>query len=295
MPIFISYSRKDSAFVEVLAANLVRNRHNVWLDKWELSVGDLLIDKIQSALTESSAVILVLSKNSIDSAWCKKELNAILMRELAEKKSILIPCVIDDCEIPLFVQEKLYADFRADKDEGFSAVDKALAKISNPHQGRIEEPDFHVDWSVAYGNVEGRDIAAADRALGILVKFIELTFVEHAEKWPYIVMCQWVISFRLDPITDKNIFANRKTRDKFIHNVVRLVVASLEMWNLKVLIEDGNPVKEFHRLKDKSGTMFEVELVCRRFGEDNGMITLFHTEEQIKGMLRHMDSITKSP
>ena len=74
MPIFISYSRKDSALVVVLAANLVRNRHNVWLDKWELSVGDLLIDKIQSALTESSAVILVLSKNSIDSAWCKKRI-----------------------------------------------------------------------------------------------------------------------------------------------------------------------------------------------------------------------------
>lgn len=34
MAIFISYSRKDSAFVDNLALNLVRQRHDVWLDKW---------------------------------------------------------------------------------------------------------------------------------------------------------------------------------------------------------------------------------------------------------------------
>ena len=132
MPIFISYSRKDSSFVEVLAANLVRNRHNVWLDKWELNVGDSLIEKIQSALTEFERVILVLSKNSIDSVWCRRELNAILTRELDEKKSILLPCVIDDCEIPIFVREKLYADFRKDKDEAFSDVGRAPGPFSSP-------------------------------------------------------------------------------------------------------------------------------------------------------------------
>jgi TIR domain len=80
-------------------------RHNVWLDKWELSVGDSLIDKIQDALTESSAILIILSRNSVTSNWCRKELNAGLIRELEEKKSILIPCVIDDCELPLFLRK----------------------------------------------------------------------------------------------------------------------------------------------------------------------------------------------
>ncbi len=61
MPIFISYNREDSTFVDTLAANLVMNRHHVWLDRWELKVGDSLIDKIQNALTESSAILVILS------------------------------------------------------------------------------------------------------------------------------------------------------------------------------------------------------------------------------------------
>jgi hypothetical protein len=184
MPIFISYSRKDRSFVDTLAANLVRNRHHIWLDRWELSVGDSLIDKIQAALTNSSAILAILSKNSVGSEWCRKELNAGLIRELDEKKSILLPCIIDKCEIPLFLKEKVYADFTIDKDEAFNAVDKALARISTPLQSRIETPEFHIDWSVAWGEVGGTS-----------AKFIEFTYVDHAELWPYIVLSQWRIVF----------------------------------------------------------------------------------------------------
>jgi hypothetical protein len=111
MPVFISYNRGDSKFVDHLAKNLVMHRHNIWLDRWEMNIGDSLIDKIQGALTESSAILVILSKRSAASEWCKKELNSGLVRELAEKQVLLLPCVIDDCEIPLFLREKLYADF----------------------------------------------------------------------------------------------------------------------------------------------------------------------------------------
>lgn len=112
MAIFISYNQNDSDFVDKLAKNLVMRRHNVWVDRWELNIGDSLIDKIQGALTKSDAMLIILSKNSVASEWCKKELNSGLMRELEEKRVLVLPCVIDDCEIPLFLREKLYADFR---------------------------------------------------------------------------------------------------------------------------------------------------------------------------------------
>ena len=46
MPIFISYNRQDSKFVDSLVMNLVAARHNVWMDRWELGVGDSLTQKI---------------------------------------------------------------------------------------------------------------------------------------------------------------------------------------------------------------------------------------------------------
>jgi TIR domain len=123
MAIFISYSRSDVAFVDWLAKRLVARRHHIWMDRWELSIGDSLISKIQGALTDSDAMLIVLSKNSVGSEWCKKELNSGLMRELEEKRVLVMPCIIDDCNVPLFLREKLYADFRKDRDEAFDQVD----------------------------------------------------------------------------------------------------------------------------------------------------------------------------
>src|SRR4051794_7534536 len=99
MSIFISYSRSDVGFVDWLAKRLVKRRHNIWMDRWELSIGDSLVSKIQSALTDSDAMLIVLSKNSVASEWCKRELNSGLLRELEEKRVLVLPCVIDECDI----------------------------------------------------------------------------------------------------------------------------------------------------------------------------------------------------
>ena len=68
--------------------------------------GDSLIENIQKALSESSFLLVVLSINSVNSEWCKKELNAGLMRELDEKKVVIIPVLIDDCKVPILLKEK---------------------------------------------------------------------------------------------------------------------------------------------------------------------------------------------
>lgn len=85
MSVFISYSRNDSQFVEKLSITLVQNKINVWLDKWAMKPGDSLEPRIQQALSDSSYLLVVLSKSSVESPWCKKELNTGLLRELEEK------------------------------------------------------------------------------------------------------------------------------------------------------------------------------------------------------------------
>ena len=131
MPIFISYSHADKDFVETLAANLVAAKHHVWIDRWELSLGDSLTQKIESALTSASAILVILSKHSVGSDWCKRELTAGLIRELEEKQTLVMPCVIDDCTIPLFLRDKLHANFTQDPDAAFRLVDQSLARVSN--------------------------------------------------------------------------------------------------------------------------------------------------------------------
>ena len=62
MAIFISYSTDDYKTVNKIAEDLVKNRYYIWLDKWQLNYGDSLNEKIKTALTDSSLVMIMLSK-----------------------------------------------------------------------------------------------------------------------------------------------------------------------------------------------------------------------------------------
>lgn len=155
MSVFISYSTKDAGFVDKLSVELVKNRVQVWLDKWEMQPGDSLIDKIQQGLMDSSYLLVVLSQNSVDSEWCKKELNSGLMRELKEKKVVVIPILIDNCEVPLFLQEKVYADFKTNFDTGFKSLMRPLSKLFSEHMGRHKSNDVTTDYAINWGLRDG--------------------------------------------------------------------------------------------------------------------------------------------
>ncbi|PRB58082.1 toll/interleukin-1 receptor domain-containing protein [Erwinia billingiae] len=96
MPVFIRYSHNDPKFVDHLAQKLVQQNINIWLDRWELSVGDSLVDRIQDAVKGASALLVILSKHSVESEWCKRELSAGLLRELEEKRVVVLSvcCII---------------------------------------------------------------------------------------------------------------------------------------------------------------------------------------------------------
>ncbi len=135
MAIFISYSHSDNDFIDKLVSKLKERRVPVYLDKMELGVGDSIIEKIQDAITDASHLIVVISNNSINSNWCKLELSAGFIRELEESETIVLPIVIDDCKIPLFLRTKLYLDFRNKFDVGFEQLIQSLLKLEKI-QGR---------------------------------------------------------------------------------------------------------------------------------------------------------------
>jgi len=110
--VFISYSHKDRPFVERLATDLKAKGLHVWYDQWELKVGDSLVDKINLGIKFQDFLIVVLSKSSVKSEWVKKELNAGLIKELQERRVVVLPAVIEDCDIPPLLSDKVYADFR---------------------------------------------------------------------------------------------------------------------------------------------------------------------------------------
>ena len=95
MKVFISHSSKDHDFTLLLADKLRKDSIDVWIDEWELKVGDSIVQKINEGLDQSSFLIIVLSEHSMKSDWVKKELNSGLMRQLNKKDVTILPILLE--------------------------------------------------------------------------------------------------------------------------------------------------------------------------------------------------------
>jgi hypothetical protein len=77
---------------------------NAWVGIWEIYPGDSLVDKIfEEGIKSAQAVIVILSKYSVDKPWVREELNASVVKKINESIK-LIPVVIDDCQVPACLQ-----------------------------------------------------------------------------------------------------------------------------------------------------------------------------------------------
>ncbi|WP_067984249.1 toll/interleukin-1 receptor domain-containing protein [Neptuniibacter pectenicola] len=282
MPIFISYSHENKEFVDQLAMQLVQRNVNVWLDRWELSIGDSIIDKVQEAVDGASALLVVLSKASIASEWCKRELSSGFLRELEEKRVVVMPVLLEDCDIPLFARGKMYADFRTDFDEGLGTVVAGIAKVTSPFLARAKEPDYHVDWSVDWGDVDG-------------LFAVVLNFVEQAQNQPY--SCLTNIEILCSPAATQKYEANKELMGEefaraYIVKVINdhfqsrsdfrpLLVSERE--KVEIVLVDG----------DGLGEEYSLRIGARRLGEDTGRDVLVNTTTLIAQSYEHISAVLK--
>lgn len=124
--VFLSHTFADKDFVRKLASDLDKKGFDVWLDEWELAVGDSLREKVEEGIKESASVAVVLSPNSVKSKWVSVEINAAFAHQLEQKSVFLLPVLYKPCEIPPFLKDKVYADFTQAYDNGLVALVKRL-------------------------------------------------------------------------------------------------------------------------------------------------------------------------
>lgn len=160
---FISYSHEDASFVNQLAEDLVASGVGVWLDRWEIKVGDSISDRIQSGLQESDYLLVVLSPNSVNSPWVCEELSVARVRQLESRRVIVLPVLYQDCEIPALLRDKLYADCRGERYN--QGLQKLLVVLAPSPEIGAPTPVHWGRWNPKAQRVpEGRLVAnATDR------------------------------------------------------------------------------------------------------------------------------------
>lgn len=133
--LFLSHNWRDKPFVKRLARDLTIRGAKVWLDTVKIRVGESIISKISDGVQECEFLIVVLSANSVQSNWVKTELRLVMTQELTLGKTKVIPLLYQDCEVPPFLVDKRYADFREDEkyDEALSEILIAVGLTTGPN------------------------------------------------------------------------------------------------------------------------------------------------------------------
>ncbi len=104
--IFISYSRKDIGFVRKLAGDLEKAGYDVWWDLSDLRGGDDWVRVIPAAIQESQHILVVLSPDSMESEWVRKEYTQALG---LHKK--IIPIMLRSSPVPFALNTINYVNF----------------------------------------------------------------------------------------------------------------------------------------------------------------------------------------
>ena len=109
--IFISHASKDDEFVKQLRLALEGQGLTVWVDSRNLRGGSKLAPEINEAIEQARQVIVVLSTNTINSPWVRKEIVKALEVEQQRKDEgyRVIPLLLPGIEpsaLPLWFDEE---------------------------------------------------------------------------------------------------------------------------------------------------------------------------------------------
>ncbi|BDS08122.1 hypothetical protein NT6N_31620 [Oceaniferula spumae] len=275
MSVAISYSHSDSEFALELTQQIFLRGGQVWIDQCEIVAGESIYDKLQEAFSNASVVVAILSPESVESFWCKKEVSSAMTRELDEGRVVVVPVLLRDCEIPYFLKDKKYADFRESFDKGISDLMPAIEKYGVPNAGRIEA---------------GSDDFTNDFSYETIVKDSRLTLrfllFQHSSKMPISIFSD--VEFRFNEAASAEWMRYHATGNDAFGEMTLVEWACRhaadEDW--AVVLESPDPVTQQWLVRD-SNRGFECELVfnCRRLGDETGRATIVRGHSEIEKIL----------
>jgi hypothetical protein len=120
--VFLSHSSKDKPFVRKLAEFLEQDESiKVWLDERDISPGANIVAEIGEGLS-SDFVLLILSPDSVESAWVKEEWTDAFWQQTNNRRIKLAGVLYRDCQIPRLLRNKQPFDLRFNHPEGFRQI-----------------------------------------------------------------------------------------------------------------------------------------------------------------------------
>ena len=97
--VFLSHNSQDKPQVRRLAERLRGDGLRVWLDEWEIQLGDSIPSRLMAGLEGSRVLLMLLSKNFDESDWAEYETGSFLFRDPKNSERRFIPVRLDQSPI----------------------------------------------------------------------------------------------------------------------------------------------------------------------------------------------------
>ena len=94
MKVFISHSSNDDALASLIASSLEKAGLEVWYDKYEVMPGDNWADKMGHGLSESDAMVVLVTPTALESNTVSRDIDYALTQK--RFKGRLVPVLAGD-------------------------------------------------------------------------------------------------------------------------------------------------------------------------------------------------------
>ena len=110
--VFLSHSSHDGEWSQKLAGDLERAGISVFLDAWDIMVGDPLIVRLNDGLSKASDGLIVWGERTGESPWVQAECQ-FLVQQAIENNKRLISVILADVDLPRsLIRAWVPVDFR---------------------------------------------------------------------------------------------------------------------------------------------------------------------------------------
>lgn len=216
--VFVSYAREDQEFARKLAKDLRQQKIDIWLDQIDIRAGELWDQAVEAALTNSSAVVVVLTPASVASRMVLDEVLYAL-----EENKLVTPVLYKACVIPFRLRRLHYVDFTSDYAEGLAGLTRALEPFKVDSSAPPSPPHVQVSSPTAPNGL---------RATGSHAGSLELQMQQ-------LIMEQLGVS--AEEVVPEAHFAEDLGADSL--DLVELVMAGEELFGVEVSDDEAERIK----------------------------------------------------
>lgn len=124
--VFVSHRSNDTNLAECLAREIRKAGFQVWLDTWNIKMGDSIIKAIDDGLENAEYLIICYSESGVLSHWMSREWMSALARQLNGYNVKVLPVRLSGGDPPAILADIKFADLVKNWNVGITELLKAM-------------------------------------------------------------------------------------------------------------------------------------------------------------------------